>query len=124
MTTVIYTDPAHPGDRPLTAEVWSPGPRKRTLWARTPEGEWVVIHMDKRTLVAPISDPRFELCPGHMRYGLGEKPAWQPSAGTRMDCAAYCRDTARADYTRLFRTERNDFTQAERARCVALFEIH
>lgn len=126
MGTVTYTDPIHSGDRPLTAEVWSPGPRKRTLWARTPDGDWVVISMDKRTLIAPLADPRFEPCPGHMTYapGAGGNPwKWEPGTGTRMDCARYCRDTARLDYVRMFRTDRGDFTQAERARCVALFEL-
>lgn len=122
MDTVTYTDPIHSGDRPLTAEVWSPGPRKRTVWARTPDGDWVVISVDTRKLVAPLVDPRFEPCPGHWRYVPGGRDTWEPSTGTRLDCARYCRDAARLEYVRVFRTDRRDFTLAERARCAALFE--
>lgn len=119
MGTVTFTDN---GDHTLTAEVWSPGPRKRTVWARTSSGEWVVINVDTRTRVAPLTDPRFEPCPGHTTY-VDHKPVWHPGEGTRLDCARYCRETARGDYVRLFRINRRDFTLTERARLVALFVV-
>lgn len=124
MTTVTYFDPPHSGDQPLAGEVWSPGPVKRSLWVRTPAGDWVVVQLQPRIVVHnPTPDPRFEPCPGHWRYVKGGERTWEPSAGTRMECARYCRDTARLKYMRLFRANRRDFTLAERARCAALFEI-
>ena len=47
MGAVTYYDPAHSGDCPLSGEVWSPGPRKRTLWVRTEDGQYVVVSLDK-----------------------------------------------------------------------------
>lgn len=124
MGAITYYDPPHSGDRPLTGEIWSPGPRKRTLWVRAEDGTWVVVSLDKCTVVAPLKDPRFTPCPGHLRYNTGNKAnPWtlMPSAGVRLDCPD-CGPTARQEYVRLFRVDRRDFTQAEWRRCIALFE--
>lgn len=40
------------------AEVWSPGPSPRTVWALLGDGAAVVVHLDKRTQVQPPGDPR------------------------------------------------------------------
>lgn len=124
---VTYLDPPVSGDRPLTGEVWSPGPNKRTWWVRAEDGAWVVVHLDKRVIVHnPNTDPRFEKCPGHHRYNTDNKGnPWtrEPSKGIRLDCRD-CGPGARQKYVTTFRPDRRDFTQAERARCAALFEIN
>lgn len=120
---VTYFDPPVSGDRPLTGELWSPGPNKRTWWVRT-DGTWVVVHLDSRSVVHnPRTDPRFQSCPGHMRYTSGRKGSpwtWEPSSGARLDCGD-CSPTARHEYVTRFRRDRRDFTQVECARAVALF---
>lgn len=123
---VTYFDALKTGDRPFTGEVWSPGPNKRTLWVCGVDGQYVVVHMDSRQVVhSPKTDPRFEPCPGHWRYNPADKGnPWtrEPSKGIRLDCAD-CAPVARQEYVRVFRPDRRDLTQAERARCAALFAI-
>lgn len=123
---VTYLDPPVSGDRPLTGEVWSPGPNKRTWWVRAEDGSWVVVHLDTRSVVhGPRVDLRFQPCPGHMRYTPSRKDnPWtrDPGKVIRLDCPD-CAPSARQEYIRTFRPDRRDFTQAERARCAALFAI-
>lgn len=123
---VTYYDKWRTGDQPLTGEVWSPGPNKRTLWVRAEDGQYVVVHMDSRQVLHnPRTDPRFEHCPGHWRYSTTNKAnPWtrDPGKGVRLECPD-CAPSARQDYVRTFRPDRRDFTQAERARCAALFAI-
>jgi hypothetical protein len=45
-------------DTEQTAEVWSPGPLPRTVWALLTDGRPVVVHVDRLTEVHAPGDPR------------------------------------------------------------------
>jgi hypothetical protein len=52
---VIFTDADGQAQR---GEVWCPGPRPDTVWALTPSGRAVVLHVDKLTEQPAPIDPR------------------------------------------------------------------
>lgn len=90
----------------MDGEVWSAGPRPRSVWVLSEDGPHAV-HMDKQREFTPPVDPRDQ-----------PHPVWckrNPSCG--------CWDAARARYLQRFRYGPPPLRVTEWARAIDLFRI-